>query len=52
MAKRQAEEVAVHLSQDFDAFYHQPLDAVAPSIPQGRAMRRRSWSSPPMARAS
>jgi hypothetical protein len=29
MAKRQAEEVAVHLSQDFDAFYHQPLDAVA-----------------------
>jgi hypothetical protein len=29
MAKRQAEEVAVHLSQDFDAFHHQPLDAVA-----------------------
>ena len=29
MAKRQAEEGAVHLSQDFDAFYHQPLDAVA-----------------------
>lgn len=25
MAKRQAEEVAVHLSQDFDAFYHQLL---------------------------
>jgi hypothetical protein len=25
MAKRQAEEVAVHLSQDFDAFYAQPL---------------------------
>jgi hypothetical protein len=25
MAKRQAEEVAVHLSQDFDAFYHRPL---------------------------
>ncbi len=29
MAKRQAEEVAVHLSQDFDAFYNQPLEAVA-----------------------
>jgi hypothetical protein len=27
MAQRQAEEVAVHLSQDFDAFYHQPLAA-------------------------
>jgi hypothetical protein len=25
MAKRQSEEVAVHLSQDFDAFYAQPL---------------------------
>jgi hypothetical protein len=25
MAKRQAEEVVVHLSQDFDAFYAQPL---------------------------
>ena len=25
MAKRQAEEVAVHLSEDFDAFYDQPL---------------------------
>jgi hypothetical protein len=25
MAKRQAEEVAVHLSQDFDAVYAQPL---------------------------
>jgi len=25
MGKRQAEEVAVHLSRDFDAFYHQPL---------------------------
>jgi|OpeIllAssembly_1097287.scaffolds.fasta_scaffold19668_2 hypothetical protein len=25
MAKRQAEEVSVHLSQDFDAFYAQPL---------------------------
>ena len=25
MAKRQAEEVSVHLSQDFDAFYDQPL---------------------------
>jgi len=25
MAKRQSEEVAVHLSQDFDAFYRQPL---------------------------
>jgi hypothetical protein len=25
MAKRQAEELAVHLSQDFDAFYAQPL---------------------------
>lgn len=25
MAKRQAEEVAVHLSQDFDTFYEQPL---------------------------
>ncbi len=25
MAKRQAEEVTVHLSQDFDAFYAQPL---------------------------
>jgi len=25
MAKRQAEEVAVHLSEDFDAFYAQPL---------------------------
>lgn len=29
MAKRQAEEVAVHLSQDFDAFYAQP-----PELPQ------------------
>ena len=29
LAKRQAEEVAVHLSQDCEAFYHQPLDAVA-----------------------
>lgn len=28
MAKRQAEEVAVHLSQDFDAFYRHPLEAV------------------------
>jgi hypothetical protein len=27
MAKRQAEEVAVHLSQEFDAFYAQPLAA-------------------------
>ena len=27
MAKRQTEEVAVHLSQDFDAFYAQPLAA-------------------------
>ena len=44
MAKRQAEEVAVHLSQDFDAFYHQPLEAVAEA---GDA-----WSSAPMARAS
>jgi hypothetical protein len=25
MAKRQSEEVAVHLSRDFDAFYRQPL---------------------------
>jgi hypothetical protein len=29
MAKRQAEEVTVHLSQDFDAFYAQPLEALA-----------------------
>ena len=29
MAKRQAEEVAVHLSQDFDAFYEQPLAPAA-----------------------
>ncbi len=28
MAKRQAEEVAVHLSQDFDRFYNQPLESV------------------------
>ena len=28
MAKRQAEEVAVHLSQDFDAFYNQPYESV------------------------
>ena len=27
MAKRQGEEVAVHLSQDFDAFYNQPVAA-------------------------
>jgi len=27
MAKRQAEEVAVHLSEDFDAFYDKPLTA-------------------------
>jgi hypothetical protein len=31
MAKRQAEDVAVHLSQDFDAFYAQPLLAQPPS---------------------
>jgi hypothetical protein len=30
MAKRQAEELAVHLSQDFDAFYAQPL-ALSPA---------------------
>jgi len=29
MAKRQAEDVTVHLSQDFDAFYAQPLEALA-----------------------
>jgi hypothetical protein len=29
MGKRQAEEVSVHLSQDFDAFYRQPLEALA-----------------------
>ena len=29
MGKRQAEEVSVHMSQDFDAFYRQPLEALA-----------------------
>ena len=28
MAKRQAEDVAAHLSQDFDAFYNQPFESV------------------------
>jgi hypothetical protein len=36
MAKRQAEEVSVHLSQDFDAFYAQPL---APSQTIGDASK-------------
>ncbi len=36
MAKRQAEEVAVHLSQDFDAFYAQPL-----TLPQARGDERK-----------
>ena len=29
VAKRQAEELSVHLSQDFDAFYDQPMEVLA-----------------------
>jgi len=38
MAKRQAEEVAVHLSQDFDAFYEQPLVAAQAAGDEGKLL--------------
>jgi hypothetical protein len=38
MAKRQAEEVAVHLSQDFDAFYAQPLPLPQPGATAGKLL--------------
>jgi hypothetical protein len=38
MAKRQAEAVAVSLSQDFDAFYAQPLAAVQPNAESGKLL--------------
>jgi hypothetical protein len=38
MAKRQAEAVAVSLSQDFDAFYAQPLAAAQPNAEPGKLL--------------
>jgi hypothetical protein len=38
MAKRQAEEVSVHLSQDFDAFYAQPLTPPQTATEQGKLL--------------
>ena len=38
MAKRQAEEVAVHLSQDFDAFYGQPLAPLPAAANEGKLL--------------
>jgi hypothetical protein len=38
MAKRQAEAVAVHLSQDFDAFYAQPLPLTQTTATQGKLL--------------
>jgi len=38
MAKRQAEEVAVQLSQDFDAFYGQPLAALREAGDEGKIL--------------
>jgi len=38
MAKRQAEEVAVHLSQDFDAFYAQPLAPLQAGAEEGKLL--------------
>jgi hypothetical protein len=38
IAKRQAEEVLVHLSQDFDAFYAQPLAAPQTAADQGKLL--------------
>jgi hypothetical protein len=38
MAKRQAEAVAVSLSQDFDAFYAQPLAAAQPNAESGKLL--------------
>jgi hypothetical protein len=38
MAKRQAEEVAVHLSQDFDAFYAPPLALPQASGDEGKLL--------------
>jgi hypothetical protein len=38
MAKRQAEEVAVHLSRDFDAFYEQPVAASRSGCDEGKLL--------------
>ena len=38
MAKRQAEEVAVQLSQDFDAFYNQPATAHQAGCDEGKRL--------------
>jgi hypothetical protein len=38
IAKRQVEEVSVHLSQDFDAFYAQPLAPSQPSADTGKLL--------------
>jgi len=38
IAKRQSEEVSVHLSQDFDAFYAQPIAPPQTSADQGKLL--------------